>query len=74
LPKLLIEENVVTRTKAAAHCLSLNINTEQAVEILKKDSNDEENGIFGFNAKMTLKMWYEQGYLKIYPNQKIGRC
>ena len=71
LPELFDNENIVTRTKAAAHCLSLNINVEEAVEILEQASSDECNGIFGFNAKMTLKVWREQGYLKVYPKQEI---
>jgi hypothetical protein len=70
LPKLFYDENIVTRTKVAAHCLSLGINIEQAVEVLEQAASDERNGIFGFNAKMTLKVWREQGYLKVYPNQK----
>ena len=70
LPELFDNENIVTRTKAAAHCLSLNINIEKAVEILEKAANDEKSGIFGFNAKMTLQAWREQGYLKVYQKQE----
>ena len=66
LPLLLDNENVVTRTKAATHCLALKVYIDKAVKILEKASEDENNGIFGFNAKMTLKVWHEQGYLKVY--------
>ena len=69
LPKLYSDENVVTRMEAAAQCISLNIEVEEAIKVLESVSNDEENGIFGFNAKMTLKVWHDQGYLKIYPKQ-----
>ena len=71
LPELLSNENVVTRTNAAVDCLSLNINIEKAVDVLEQASSDERNGIFGFNAEMTLKVWREQGYLKVYPEQEI---
>lgn len=66
LPLLFSDENVVTRTKAAAHCLALQINTAEAEKILKVESEEKENGIFGFNAEMTLKVWRETGCLKVY--------
>ena len=66
LPLLFDNENVVTRTKAAAHCLALKIHIDKAEKILKDAANDEQNGIFGFNAQMTLKVWHEQGFLKVY--------
>ena len=66
LPILFDNENVVTRTKAAAHCLALRIHTDKAEKILEDAANDDKNGIFGFNAKMTLKVWHEQGFLKVY--------
>lgn len=66
LPLLFSNENVVTRTKAAAHCLALRIHIEKAEKILEDAANDDENGIFGFNARMTLKVWHEQGFLKVY--------
>ncbi|MDD4402727.1 MAG: hypothetical protein PHI24_12955 [Desulfitobacteriaceae bacterium] len=66
LSLLLGDENVVTRTKAAAHCLALKINTSEAEKILKVESEKKENGIFGFNAEMTLKVWKETGCLKVY--------
>jgi len=66
LPSLFKHDNVVTRTKAAAHCITLNIAVDEACEILEKAANDESNGIFGFNAKMTLDVLHEQGFLKVY--------
>jgi hypothetical protein len=71
LPLLFNSENVFIRTEAAAHCLALKICINEAEKILKEASQDEDNGIFGFNAEMTMKVWCEQGYLKIYPDQKI---
>ena len=66
LPLLFDDENVVTRTKAAAHCLALEINTLEAENLLKRESEKKENGIFGFNAEMTLKVWKEEGCLIVY--------
>jgi hypothetical protein len=66
LPLLFDDENVVTRTKAAAHCLALQINTLEAERLLKLESEIRENGIFGFNAEMILKVWKEEGSLKLY--------
>lgn len=66
LPLLFDNENVVIRTKAAAHCLALKIHIDQAKKILEDAANDDKNGIFGFNAQMTLKVWHEQGFLKVY--------
>lgn len=66
LPLLFGNENVVTRTKAAAHCLALKIHIDKAERILEDAANDDKNGIFGFNAQMTLKVWHEQGFLTIY--------
>lgn len=66
---MLSSQNVVIRTKAAAYCLALNENTDMAEKVLSEISNNEENGIFGFNAKMTLDVWKKQGYLRIYPSK-----
>ncbi len=66
LPSLFTHDNVVTRTKAASHCIALDIFINEAEKILENVANDKANGIFGFNAEMTLKVWREQGYLKVY--------
>ena len=71
LPNLFSHQNVVTRTDAAAHCLALNIYVDEALKTLASIAADEKNGIFGFNAKMTLKVYHEQGFLKVYPDQKV---
>jgi hypothetical protein len=71
LPLLFTHENVVTRTDAASYCLALNIHVDEAVKVLEEVANDPNTRIFGFNAKMTLKVWRERGYLKIYQNQMI---
>ena len=67
---MLSSQNVVIRTKAAAYCLALNENIDMAEKVLSEISNNEENGIFGFNAKMTLDVWKKQGYLQIYPKKE----
>ena len=67
---MLKSENVVVRTDAAAYCLALNENIDIAIEVLTDISSKEENGIFGFNAQMTLDVWKKQGYLRIYPKKE----
>ena len=67
LVTLLENDNVVVRTKAAAHCLALNIKINEAIRVLVSAATDEKSGIFGFNAQMTLAVWREQGYLLVYP-------
>lgn len=67
---MLQSENVVVRSKAAAYSLALNENVEMAQKVLKEISNKKENGIFAFNAKMTLDVWKKQGYLKIYQKEE----
>jgi len=61
----------VVKIKAAAHCLSLNIVTEKALNVLKGVAKDESLEIFRFNAEMTLKVYMENGYLKVYPKQEV---
>lgn len=67
---MLNSENVVVRTKAAAYCLALNENVDIAIEVLSEISSKKENGIFGFNAKMTLEVWEKQGCLRIYTEKE----
>lgn len=66
IDKLLESHNVVVKTKAAAYCLALEYKTEYAISVLQEISSDPQNGIFGFNAEMTMKTWRKNGYLKIY--------
>ncbi|MBR1599901.1 MAG: hypothetical protein IJ661_13465 [Lachnospiraceae bacterium] len=66
IDKLIKSNNVVIVTKAAAYCLALGYNVDYAVSVLQNIANDSDNGIFGFNAEMTLKVWEKNGYLKIY--------
>ena len=66
LPLLFENENVVTRTKAASHCLALNIHIIEAENVLECAAHDKGNGIFGFNSEMTLKVWHENGFLQVY--------
>jgi hypothetical protein len=68
---LLQDANVVVRTKAAAHCLSLAILQKVALDVLDSIAKDESFGVFSFNASMTLQVYKKQGYLKVYPSQRI---
>jgi hypothetical protein len=56
----------ITRTKVAAHCLALKIYLDEAEKVLEEAPQDEINGIFAFNAEMTLKVWHEKGFLQVY--------
>ncbi len=66
LPVLFSNDNVVTRTKAAAHCLALKVLISEAESILEEVSKDKKLGIFSFNAEMTLKFWKEKGQIVVY--------
>ncbi len=66
ISEMLKSSNVVVRAKAASYCLALNIHTDIGQATLMKIRDDESNGIFSFNAKMTLKVWEEEGRLQIY--------
>jgi len=71
LPLLFCNENIATRSKAAAHCISLGIYIDESVKILEEVEKNKVYGIYRLNAEMTLKVWREQGYLKVYPTQVI---
>lgn len=64
--RLLESTNVVIKSEAAAYCLALDYKVEYAVSVLEEIATDPDNGIFGFNAEMTLKVWRKNGELKIY--------
>jgi hypothetical protein len=65
LASLLENESVKVRICAAAHCLALEIFEEQAVDVLDKISKLNMR-ILSLEAEMTLKVWREQGSLKVY--------
>lgn len=64
--------NVIVRSKAASYCLALKENVALGEKVLREISKDEKNGIYAFNAKMTLHVWKHQGYLLVY--QKKGKA
>ena len=66
ISEMLKSSNVVVRAKAASYCLALNMHTDIAQETLIEIRDDGSNGIFSFNAKMTLKVWEEKGCLRVY--------
>lgn len=61
LEKLLIHPNDHVRLWAAAHALGLNLYVNQSIEILEDVSKRPK--FLGFDAKMTLEVWREQGKL-----------
>lgn len=66
IEELLKSRNIVVRSKAAAYCLALNEDVDIGESILEEIAADSKNGIFGFNAKMTLKEWRKNGKLVLY--------
>ena len=73
LGTLLKNEDVVVRTKAAAHCLSLDILQQPAVEVLESVAENTDFGVFSLNASMTLQVYKKQGFLKVYPHQQTPK-
>ena len=71
---LLESDNVVVRTKAAAYCLTLEINILEAERILQEIRDNPENRIFGFNAGMVLEVWKKDGKLSIYQKRITTDC
>ena len=66
IDSLLKCDNEIVRIDAASYCFALNYRINDAEKILEEISENEDFGIWGLNAEMTLKVWKEQGYLKIY--------
>ena len=63
---LLKDEHINVKICASAHALGLNVNINLAISTLEQISTKPELGILGFNAEMSLKTYYKQGYLKFY--------
>lgn len=66
IDQLLNSKNVAIKSKAAAYCLALNYRVAYAESVLQEIADNPDNKIFSFNAKMTLHVWKQNGYLKIY--------
>lgn len=64
--EMIKSKNIVVRTDAAAYCLALKIDIDLGKEVLEEISKEPSNGIFGFIAQMTLKVWRENGELRMY--------
>ncbi len=64
LLELLQNNNDRVRVIAAAHCLGLNEYVEEAQEALSDVAINSNNQFISFEAKSTLDVWKQQGYLK----------
>lgn len=64
LDKLISSEFPAVSSTASAYALSIGYNIGAAEENLKRISEMNDIGLTSFNAKMTLKTWKEQGYLR----------
>ena len=65
LSSLFEHESLKVKICAAAHCLALEIFEKESVDILERIVELNER-VFSFEAEMTLKVWREQGFLKVY--------
>lgn len=63
LPELLKSVDFRISTRAAAFCLSLNKYTKEAEKVLEKAVKRTDIGLVSFDAKMTLMVWREQGFI-----------
>lgn len=72
IDELLKSNNVVIRSKAAAYCLALGINIDTGESVLEEIAANPENGIFGFNAQMTLEEWRKKGVLTLYQKREMN--
>ena len=66
IDRLMESKNVAIKSKAAAYCLALKYRVSYAESVLQEIADNPDNKIFAFNAKMTLKVWKQNGCLKIY--------
>lgn len=66
LEVLFKDENINIRLCASAHAIGLKLNISQAIALLEEISANSNAGILGFDAEMSLKTYYKQGYLKFY--------
>ena len=64
LLELLLNDNKQTRALVASHCLGLGIYTSEAKKVLMLLSKDKDDPYLAFEAKSTLEVWKEQGYLE----------
>ena len=66
IDQLICNDHIEVKAEMAGYCLAMGYRVDDAVSLLEKIASDSSNGILGFNAKMTLKVWREKGYLKLY--------
>ncbi len=64
LLELLEEGDDKTKSLVAAHCLGLNAYVKEAKRVLTQIAKNKEDRILAFDAKSTLEVWKQQGYLK----------
>lgn len=63
--ELLYEKNIKISFLVATHCLGWGVYIKEAKNVLKKISKSKENPEIAFDAKMTLEIYKEQGFLNI---------
>lgn len=63
LLELLENENDRTRALVAAHCLGFGVYISKAKKVLSALAENKANPILAFEARATLDVWKQQGYL-----------
>ena len=61
--ELLENENDRTRALVAAHCLGFGVYISKAKKVLSALAENKANPILAFEARATLDVWKQQGYL-----------
>lgn len=61
---LLKNDDGRTRALAAAHCLGLGVYLPEAKKVLSALAEAKADPVLAFEAKMTLDVWRQQGYLR----------
>ena len=64
LLELLTTENDRTKALVAAHCLGFGVYVSEAKKVLSALAKSNANPILAFEARATLDVWTQQGYLR----------
>ena len=63
---LIKSDNIFLKMEGLSYNLALKKDISESLIILEELSKNNSIGIYRLNAEMTLKVWKENGYLKIY--------
>lgn len=63
---LIKSDNIFLKIEGLSYNLALKKDIPYSLKLLEELSQNNTIGIYRLNAEMTLKVWKEQGFLKIY--------